>query len=691
MREKFKKLALAILTFAMTFFFLAKISTIATNNEFQLQYDVKADAARIPSTPPIKIIGIWLTSGYDVQPSVDNYTTSSQPVTLYTDAGRSIFAALLSLSASPHYQWYSSDDGLVYTKVPTKDGGTNQNLTVNPTAVGTKYYQQWTDWYTFLSWGPLIDTMAYTNIIKVHVLPDPVNAQTLKVKSDSDYLYNNLTSTFIGIFDYAVADTTQMHATTTPDDATGTVKWYSSDTSIATVDENTGAVSGNTNGVSGTVTITGVYTNPDGSIVKDSTKIRVGGGLDDQTVGVGETATFKLQGSFSSADNVSTSVEWHKVSPDGKTDTVVDKGSNLSYTTPVTTLTDDGSHYYAKIKVSQTTNGSTSTQTGTTNKAKLNVLTKGDPDITQTFEIGNQNTGVVSDSFLDKNMSGDEIDFQETLTNNSTTGTLTNGKLTVPVRKGSTLKLLMVDGYILMMNGAPLQENVNYTKQYNAEKGYDEIVFSTPAGTAAGDALNFNLGQTHTVKAFYYVSEVDKDETLTSAPTISGINSDGESYSSDGPSNTLNFTTGKITLDPSNISFGSHLQQAGSELFDRTDDTNSPNNVLTVDDGRRNLEGQSQIQITSTPLYKETTDSNGNNVVDTNQAMNADLRYYNADGTYTSLSDGAAATVENAISGSPLSSINWAPQEGLRLYVPNGAISGSYEGTVTWTAITSIE
>jgi len=236
-----------------------------------------------------------------------------------------------------------------------------------------------------------------------------------------------------------------------------------------------------------------------------------------------------------------------------------------------------------------------------------------------------------------------------------------------------------------------LQENVNYTKQYNAEKGYDEIVFSTPAGTAAGDALNFNLGQTHTVKAFYYVSEVDKDETLTSAPTISGINSDGESYSSDGPSNTLNFTTGKITLDPSNISFGSHLQQAGSELFDRTDDTNSPNNVLTVDDGRRNLEGKSQIQITSTPLYKETTDSNGNNVVDTNQAMNADLRYYNADGTYTSLSDGTAATVENAISGSPLSSITWAPQEGLRLYVPIGAISGSYEGTITWTAITSIE
>ena len=691
MRKRFKKLALSILTFTITFLFLAKISTMTTNNEFQLQYNVKAESARIPSTPPIKIIGIWLTSGYDVQPDSDNYTTTSQPITLYADAGRSIFSALLSLTASPHYQWYSSDDGLIYNKVPSKDGGTNQSLTVNPTTIGTKYYQQWTDWYTLFSWGPLIDTMAYTNIIKVHVLPDPVNAKSVTVSSDSDYLYNNLTSNFIGIFDYPVADTTQMHATADPDNATGTVKWYSSDSSIASVDENTGAVSGNTKGINGTVTITGVYTNPDGSTISDSTKIRVGGGLDDQTVGVGGTATFKLQGSFSSADNVSTSVEWHKVSADGKTDTIVDKGSNLSYTTPATTLSDDGSHYYAKIKVSQTTNGSTSTQTGTTNKAALNVLTKGDPDISQKIEIANENTQADSDSFLDNTMTGDEMDFQDTLTNNSTTGTLTDAKLTVPVRKGSILETLWVDNKVLLVGGAPLDASVTVTHQYNAEKGYDEIVFSSPSGSGASDSLNFNLGQTHTVKAFYKVSEVDKNETLTSAPTISGINSDGESYSSDGPSNTIKFTTGDITLDPSNISFGSHLQQSGSELLNRTDDTNSPNNVLTVDDGRRDLEGKSQIQITSTPLYKEITDSSGNNVIDTDQVMNSDLRYYDANGTYTSLTNGITAIVENAISGSPLSSITWAPQEGLRLYVPNGSTPGSYEGKVTWTAVTSIE
>jgi len=283
------------------------------------------------------------------------------------------------------------------------------------------------------------------------------------------------------------------------------------------------------------------------------------------------------------------------------------------------------------------------------------------------------------------------MDFQDTLTNNSTTGTLTNAKLTVPVRKGSILETLWVDNKVLLVGGAPLDASVTVTHQYNTEKGYDEIVFSSPSGSGASDSLNFNLGQTHTVKAFYKVSEVDKNESLTSAPTIFGINSDGESYSSDGPSNTIKFTTGDITLDPSNISFGSHLQQSGSELLNRTDDTNSPNNVLTVDDGRRDLEGKSQIQITSTPLYKEVTDSSGNNVIDTDQVMNSDLRYYDANGTYTSLTNGTTAIVENAISGSPLSSITWAPQEGLRLYVPNGSTPGSYEGKVTWTAVTSIE
>lgn len=686
MKTKFKRSA-AITLFILTFICFVKVTSIVNNNF--IQYDVQAASAKTPTSPPIKIIGIWLTSGYDLQPDTDNYTTVNNPVTLYTHAGRSIFATLLGLTASPHYQWYSSDDGSVYSKVSSSNGGTSKDLTINPTSIGKKYYQLWTDWYTLVSWGPLIDTMAYTNVIKVNTLPDPVNAQSITVSSDSDYLYNNLTSSLIGIFDYPVTDTTSMHTTAVPDNATGTTKWYSSDTSIATVDENTGIVSSNTDGKDGTVTISGVYTNPDGSTLSDSTKIKVGGGLDDETANVGSKATFTLQGSYSSADNVSTSIEWHKVSSDGKTDTVVDKGSNLSYTTDATTLADNNTYYYAKVKVSQSdSNGKISTQTGQTNKAKLTVLTKGDPDISQKIELANSQTNADNDSYLDNTMTGDQIVFSDTLTNNSSTGTLTNGKLVIPVRKGSVIQTVTVDNTVLMLGGSTINTSVTVSKNYNSDKGYDEIVLTN--GTEIDNNLNFNLNQKHTVTVFYQVSQVDKNETLTSTPTISGTNSDGEDYSSNGPYNTINFTTGDILLDPSNISFGSHLQQSSSQILDRTKETNSPNNVLNVDDSRREIDGKSQIQISSTPLYKKTSDANGNTSIDTTKILNSDLRYYNSDGTYTSLENGTNAIIESTSSGNPLSSITWTPKTGLRLYLQDGAQSGSYTGTITWSAITSI-
>ncbi|APX71886.1 Ig-like domain-containing protein [Companilactobacillus allii] len=681
MRCKFKRIVAAILC-AVTFFCLIKVTSTLSDGNFQLQYDVSAASAKTPTDPPIKIIGIWLTSGYDLQPDTDNYTTVNNPITLYTNAGRSIFSTLLSLTASPHYQWYSSTDGLIYSKVSSSNGGTDKNLTINPSTIGTKYYQLWTDWYTLVSWG-LFDTTAYTNVINVHTLSDPINAKSMTVSSGSNYLYNNLTSSLSGLFTYPTADTTSMHTNTIPNNATGTVKWYSSDSSIASVDENTGVVSSNTDGKDGTVTIRGVYTNPDGTTLSDSTKIKVGGGLDDETTSVGDKATFTLQGSYSSAGNVSTSIEWHRVSADGKSDTVVSKGSSLSYTTAATTLSDDGTYYYAKVKVSQSdSTGKISTQTGQTNKAKLNVLTKGDPDISQKIELADTQTGADSDSVLNNVMTGDQLVLSDTLTNKSSTGTLANGKLVIPIRKGSTLQTVALDNTILMLKGTMINNSVNITQDYNSNKGYDEVILSSPTNSGSGSALNFDLNQKHTVEIFYKIAKVDTKETLTTAPTISGTNSDSENYSSNGPFTTINFATGGISLDPSDISFGSHLQQPGAKLFDRTKATNSPNNVLTVDDSRRGIDGKSQIQISSTPLYKKDTDN-------TNQVLDSDLRYYDPDGTYSSLADGSVV-IESTASGSPLSSITWIPTAGLRLYLPNEPTSGSYTGTITWSAITSV-
>lgn len=254
-----------------------------------------------PPTPdPVILLFIWLTSGYDLQPE-SQYTSLNNPKTLYTSSGRSLWESILGLLSTVNYTWYQSTDGQTWTQMKETD----KHLTVTPDEVGVVYYQQKTTWKSFPS---MFSTTIYSQVAAITTFKNPINAEKLKVTADSEYLYNNQEQ----------AVTTFVRDSPTPVDATGDVTWSINDSGLATVDMHTGLVTANKNGKSGTVTVTGTLTNNDGSTVSDSVDIRIGGGLDNQTVYEGDKATFEIQGEF---DQKPAEIVWYKVGD--KKDTVV--------------------------------------------------------------------------------------------------------------------------------------------------------------------------------------------------------------------------------------------------------------------------------------------------------------------------------------------------------------------------------
>lgn len=309
-----------------------------------------------PSADPIGLSGIYMNTGFALQPQ-SQYTYLNNPKTLTTATAHSILDSI-NFGGTDHITWYQSiDNGKSWTIVPNEKSA---DLTVTPTTTGVVYYQQRFEYY--LIPPILFHTYYYSKVASVTTSEKPIDATSLTVATKDNYLYNN----------QSTAATTYAYATTTPENTTGTVSWSIDDTSLATIDKATGKITANNtkseeypDGKSGTATVTGTITKSDGSTISATTKIIIGGGLDDKKVNLGQNATFSVHGSFGSTPD---SITWHKVDTAGK-DTVVNSGTSTTYSTPATTLIDDGSKYYAVIKT--TVSGNTATIP--TNHASLNV------------------------------------------------------------------------------------------------------------------------------------------------------------------------------------------------------------------------------------------------------------------------------------------------------------------------------
>lgn len=598
---------------------------------------VEADVTpyRTPTSDPVILLFIWLTSGYNLQPE-NQYTYINNPKTLYTDSGRSVLDALLSLIATPHYIWYQSTDGQTWTQMTQ----TTKELTVTPTKVGTVYYQQMTRWYGLLP--GLLDTTVYSKVAFITTFPSPIKATDLTVKADSKYLYNNQSS----------AMTTYVTGIPTPVDATGELKWKIDDTSLATVDTNTGLVTANTSGKSGTVRVTGTMTNSDGTSVSDYVDIRIGGGLDDQTVDEGKPATFEVQGKF---DQPPTNVVWHKVDKSNKDTVVTNNNSNkLIYTIPNTSYsTDDGTKYYAVLTV---TSGD-STTTVTTNKANLTVKKNVVPNVTVDNTIFNNSHNDHNDSntIINGVSKNDQVSYKINLNDSNVNSAMTKADLKLELPVSSNISEVKVNGQ-------------SYS-DYNSVSASDKQTLTIKN-------LNFTGIKTFTLEVNLTIDDNSKS-SFASKAIVTGYDASGNTISNYSAGNdlTMNFADNNISIKAQNWNYGSINSYQNKVLLNRE---KIVGNHLEVSDNRREKKALKLYLIQSEPF------KSGENV------LPSEMRYYQKNGNYNVLGD-AGTLVSETIDGQSLDPIMWNDDEGPRLFIADGHyVAGNYSTNLEWSLVESI-
>lgn len=617
----------------------------------------KVEPYKKPTGDATKFLGIWLTSGYVLQPQKDTYIEVGQTKSLRGSAGRSAILQALTLPYTfKRYQWYKSTNGTSWSKVSSKESGNKQELPITPTEEGETYYQL--DIYFETITGLTTAAHLYSDVATVHAVPEPVDAASVEVTTDDDYLYNS---------DNDLVNTeTYARAYPTPVNFTGTVTWSISDTNLATIDPDSGLITANTSRRSGVVTVTATMHNPVGADITGDTEVTIGGGLEDQTVKAGKTATFDLRGNISELDDESEdndyTIKWYKEDPITHTRTQLQKDEPraLKYTTPETTLNDDGTIILAIIQVRY--NGKSYSYT--TNDAYLHVIPEGGPNISMTNSLSNEtfNDGTNTDTMLFGVNNDDVIKYSDKVTNDSTSGTLKNATYTLPLRTGTKVTSVQVDGSDV--------SNEDYQVVDNNDTGNKDLVIS---------GLNFKINESHQVDVETIVASIDKKTSYQTVPYVTGKTDDDEDYQKFGNNLALNYTTGTVVINKVNdIDYGSINSYGNNKTIARQDELNLPNNVMELEDMRR---------------YKKaltvTVDQDGPLQTSSGDVLSGHLRFYN-NGSYQTLL-GQPAVIAETNDDEELLSLGWDKDNGILLFLESKLnVAGTYKTTLNWTVADSV-
>jgi len=357
MKQKNIKLGL------VTLFSAVALGTVA------IQGNTNVDAAALgtplqatmydPTSAPEKFLNIWNTNGYALQPdSVTNVKVGTSDVVLHTDAGRSVGSVVTGLFDAPHYRWLVSHDGKNWSSLPEWKYGHRKNLPVDTGEEGTTWYQLDTQYYNYLT-GWALKTHIYSNVAQVNILPNDVQPDSIKVSTDTDYIYNTQDK---------LMNVSYAHAVVNPANSTGKLSWSLDDNSskYATIDSTTGKITAKDvseepsldHRIKVVATYTGSDTDKTGAapkVVTGSTYVAVGGGLNTVSSSVGQTATFNLQGNqndyYGYWDDNDIWVEWYTKKVGDKDSQSQSLGSTKvpSYTTPILKDENANSLYRAKI------------------------------------------------------------------------------------------------------------------------------------------------------------------------------------------------------------------------------------------------------------------------------------------------------------------------------------------------------
>ncbi|WP_300559520.1 hypothetical protein [Companilactobacillus sp.] len=637
LKKKSKYILIALLALLMFF----GLSSASDNRSHSVKADdITVVPPKTPSPDPLNgLIFTWRT-GYSLQPQ-SQYTYRGEPVSMYTK----LDMTWLDWSAGLLYshEWWQSTDGKNWSKVKN---ATSNSLTVTPTQVGTVYYQKF-----YVNRVPIVGTILngwYSKVATITTVPDPINATGVAVSVDDNYLYNNQSK----------ATTTYAHATPIPFNATAKTTWSIDNTDLATIDPNTGEVTANTKGKSGKVTVTATLTNHDTSSVQGHETIDIGGGLDDQEVDEGQKATFKVLGNWPQAP---TSVVWHKVV--NGVDTTVSSGTSMSYTTPDTAYSDNNTQYYAVLQVPS--DGSSTSSTITTNKAKLTVNANTEPNIKITNTVYNNtyDDHNSDDTIINGVMGGDKLVMKGTITDTNANSVMTAAGFRIRIPINMAPSSVKIDG-----------------EEYG---GYvvDSVQGDDTVADIAITNLDFSKTKTHTYEIAIDAGYNNNLQFVTT-PTLYGQTADESNLPDPYTGNPLgiNFSDGELNVKAHDIDYGQlKYSNVGTAVDGSVDGTNNNDkNLLTVNDNRRDKTATQIFLAQTTPF------SDGSNT------LASELRYYNGSNYTTLTKDGIP--ISSAANGSALNSVGNNATDGLKLYMYNSAIKyGSYSSTLSWTVVNAPE
>jgi len=572
----------------------------------------------VPSDPAENVLFVYTKTGFSLQPT-DQYTYVGHSKVLTATVSLS-FKDLSNSLAAQQTQWYKYNNTTKNWDAVT-DNVIDSNLQVTPTETGTTYYQQSFKLAPFLG----TPTYYYSRIVSVTATDKPVDATGLSVTTDDNYLYST-------------GMTTQSHATPSPTNATGNITWSVDNPDLASIDPTTGIITANTGNKSGTVTITGTLTNSDGTKVSNSTKVKIGGGLDDQTVDQGRTATFSIQGSF---DKTPDSIVWHHVDTSGK-DTVIPDTTGNTYTTSATTATDDKTKYYAVIKVG--------TATITTNKATLNVNIDRTPKVIISSKMENlTNNDGNTDHELTNLMAGDQAKISGTMNDENTDSNLAKGTFSLTMPGDISNTTLYIDG-----------------KQYN---------YGMPVPDGNGSAaitakdIDFTSQKHHTFE-LDFTSNTTTNTPFTTNAQLAGTDSSGNSLDTyNGEGLTIDFVDGLLHADASNVDFGTLTY---GDVGEQVTGTVDGNYLLNVTDNRRDKNAQVITLRQNSPF------NNGSH------NLAATLSFDN-NGKMTPLNT-ADQEIASTKDDATVPSIGPDNNQSLKLQLANDPIQvGNYTTTLDWT------
>ncbi|MQS43892.1 hypothetical protein [Companilactobacillus mishanensis] len=608
----------------------------------------------VPTPDPIRALGWWFTSGFTVQPKKDYYIEKGKSVTIKTKSDRNTGISLVFPFTPQVYDWYHIDAKNIKPNVdprwysPTSTFGQTRKIKVNGKEVGTVFYQLHS-WWTY-GVNLHIQPNVFSKVAAVHTLPNPVNASSIKLVAEDDYLYNVKGSD----------NATTLDIIPDPENSTGETSYRlknPGNANIATVTTD-GDLIANIEGLSGTVTVIGEMKNPDGTILTDTKEIRIGGGLDDQSVYSGEDVEFKLLGKF---DQSPTSTKWYR--KDGVLDPKeISTENNGKLIIPKAKISDDNSQYYAELTFNYEDPNSNSRKTKiiTTNTATLQV-TDSEPTILVKNDIfnetydDNQNDNQAIRSVAKNDIIHRKINIKDESKYFETTEI--PGTLRIPYSNNEKLQTILIDGVAI--------PNSKYSLSQLTDN--KEIVFSN---------FKINRLQTYEIELITKVQN-HQNSIFRSSAYFENTTFTGLTYKKHAMDNSIYFIKNCIEISTKPINYG--VRQKLKGLLIERKDVMDDFEAIHILDSRR-MKNHVQLYLTVKEPFKNIDPNN-------HEKIPIEFQYYIDEHNINEITD-KPCLVEETDEGESLKSLTWSKTEGLKLYIADNQFEdGKFKSSLCWSLL----